>query len=88
MKKDNRSGGMNVKECAESEHVFEELEDGSLICFECDYVETKKKKTNYSCEKMVDFWFLAPILVVNPINGETKNKQVKTWATKSKSTTR
>jgi hypothetical protein len=55
MKKGNRSGGMNVKECAESEHVFEELEDGSLICFECDYVETKKKKPNYSCEKMVDF---------------------------------
>ena len=55
MKKANRSGGMNVKECAESEHVFEELEDGSLICFECDYVETKKKKSDFWCKMVVDF---------------------------------
>lgn len=55
MKKDNRSGAMNVRECAESEHIFEELEDGSLICFECDRTETKKKKPDFLCEKVVDF---------------------------------
>lgn len=46
-----------MSDCLEShdgEHVFEELEDGEKICFECDFRELTEKLKNISGPRKIE----------------------------------